>query len=174
MSDRLHAREAQLEELLDGNEIRAVLARYCRGIDRLDRELIASVYHPDARDSHGSFVGLAGDFVNWVTTVALPKYSWTMHNLGTCSIELHGDLAYSETYAICYHGLPLAPGKERLITVAVRYLDRFERRRAGAWLIADRVVAFEWQLEQEIDAIASLRPEVTQGRRDRRDPSYHS
>jgi hypothetical protein len=33
--------------------------RYSRAIDRLDRELLLSVYHEDAVDDHGVFVGTA-------------------------------------------------------------------------------------------------------------------
>jgi hypothetical protein len=31
--------------------------RYSRGIDRLDRDMLLSAYHPDAIDDHGMFVG---------------------------------------------------------------------------------------------------------------------
>jgi hypothetical protein len=54
------------ETLLDREAIREVMARYCRGIDRLDVELIKSAYHPDAFDDHGPFKGLRDDFVEWI------------------------------------------------------------------------------------------------------------
>src|SRR5262245_17777267 len=43
--------------LLDKQAIQEVLARYCRGVDRADLELLRSVYHPDAIDNHGTFNG---------------------------------------------------------------------------------------------------------------------
>jgi hypothetical protein len=46
-----------LQQLIDKLEIHEVLTRYCRGIDRCDAELLESVYHPDATDNHGQFVG---------------------------------------------------------------------------------------------------------------------
>src|SRR5882762_4106907 len=48
-----------LRALLDEREITAVLHRYTRGVDRCDAAAIKSVYHPDARDRHGDFDGLA-------------------------------------------------------------------------------------------------------------------
>ncbi len=38
--------------------IRQAALRYCRGVDRLDAELMFSAYHDDATDDHGVFVGL--------------------------------------------------------------------------------------------------------------------
>ena len=50
----------KLQQLLDKQEIHEVIMRYCRGIDRLDREMIRSVYHDDAIDEHGLWKGSAG------------------------------------------------------------------------------------------------------------------
>ena len=41
--------------------IRQAALRYCRGVDRLDAELMRSAYHDDATDDHGVFVGPAAD-----------------------------------------------------------------------------------------------------------------
>ncbi|MBT5754390.1 MAG: SnoaL-like domain-containing protein [Acidimicrobiaceae bacterium] len=45
--------EARLRALIDKDEIRDVLMRYGRGVDRLDEELLRSCYHPDSHDDHG-------------------------------------------------------------------------------------------------------------------------
>ena len=42
-------------------EIRRRLLDYCRGIDTCDVGLVASVYHPDSFDDHGSFQGSGHD-----------------------------------------------------------------------------------------------------------------
>jgi len=39
------------------SKIRAALARYCRGVNRLDFDLVASVFHPGARNEHGAYHG---------------------------------------------------------------------------------------------------------------------
>lgn len=49
--------EAEVREQRDRSEIWQVLMNYCRGVDRLDRELLLSCYHPDATDDHGIFMG---------------------------------------------------------------------------------------------------------------------
>ncbi len=42
---------------MDREAIRDCLLRYARGVDRFDRELIVSAFHPGAIDVHGKFVG---------------------------------------------------------------------------------------------------------------------
>lgn len=49
--------EQTLETLMacaDRAAIENVLGTYCRAIDRLDLELLRSVYHPDAVDDHAA------------------------------------------------------------------------------------------------------------------------
>ncbi|SDZ41729.1 hypothetical protein SAMN05216215_10714 [Saccharopolyspora shandongensis] len=43
-----------------------VQCRYCRGIDRLDLELVRSCYHPGAVDHHVSFDGDRDQFIAWL------------------------------------------------------------------------------------------------------------
>jgi hypothetical protein len=42
--------------LIDRQEILACELRYCSGVDRFDREMLLSAYHPGAMDDHGAFV----------------------------------------------------------------------------------------------------------------------
>ncbi len=161
-----------VRRMLDEQEIRAVLARYCRGVDRMDRGLVESVYHPDAYEDHVQYRGPAIGLVDWALGEALVPLTWTMHNLSTSIITVEGDVAFSETYAICYHGRPLEADRERLSTVGIRYVDRFERRDGGAWLIADRVVVVEWRRDEEIDACRAQPSQAVHGYRDHRDVIY--
>jgi hypothetical protein len=55
----------RLRKLSDRQEILDCIHRYCRAIDRFDRELLISVYHPDAIDDHGLFVGGPKEFADW-------------------------------------------------------------------------------------------------------------
>jgi hypothetical protein len=81
------------ETLLDREAIREAMARYCRGVDRLDADLIKSAYHPDAFDDHGPFKGLRDEFVAWVVPFLRREYVVTSHHLTTQSIEVQGDVA---------------------------------------------------------------------------------
>ena len=51
--------DAGLQILLDKRAIEEKLHLYCRVIDRLDVDLLRSIYWPEGTDDHGSFVGNA-------------------------------------------------------------------------------------------------------------------
>ena len=92
------AADQRLERCLARDEIRDVLARYARGVDRADAELLKSCYHPDAIEEHGgNYTGNAFAYIDG----AVPRIR-TMgvmqHLLGTSHIELDGDTAWVETY----------------------------------------------------------------------------
>lgn len=168
-------------ELWAEAQIRKVLLRYARGIDRLDLDLVRACYHPDAADSHGSFVGTVDEFVTWVERV-LRRYDLTMHFLGSPLIEFpvasarasDGDagptVAAVETYGMAFHRAVDGPAERNLVT-GFRFLDRFACR-DGEWRIARRVATTEWS---RVDRDADWWPVpdgMLQGRRDRTDPVY--
>jgi hypothetical protein len=139
---------SELDRLLSEAAIRRVLARYCRGIDRLDADLVRSCYHDGAIDSHGNFEGPVDEFVPWALGMA-SRYTMTMHFLGTILIEHEDDphVARSEAYAVAYHRLEGGRPHHNL-AAGFRYVDRFERRPVGdgepEWRIGARVAVSEW------------------------------
>lgn len=166
-----------LNKLMYNLEIQEVLARYARGIDRLDGPMIRSCYHDGAVDHHGIFDGTADEFVPWVLD-HLQRYTLSMHFLGQSLIEYPhpgADTAAVETYAMAFHRAADGEQRDNWIT-GFRYLDRFERRPVGdagepAWRIADRTVVGEWI---RIDPLAEHRGfgDMPTGRRDASDAVY--
>jgi hypothetical protein len=134
--------EPTLADFASEREIRSVVARYARGIDRLDMELVRSCYWSDATDVHGTFTGTADGFVAWVEPL-LRRHTMTMHHLAGPLIELAGDSAAVETYGVAYHSGEPAGDLRWNYAAGFRYADRFARR-DGAWRIADRVTVVEW------------------------------
>lgn len=139
-----------MEDLLAKQEIADVIHRYARGIDRIDMDLVRSCYHPDAYDDHGSMKGNVDEFIAGAEQF-LPKFVATMHFMGNMLIDLDGDVARAETYAVAYHREQLADGSGRDDIWGIRYVDRFEKR-DGNWLIAYRVVAQEWRRVDPVPA----------------------
>jgi hypothetical protein len=133
-----------LNEISDHLEIRQVLAKYCRGVDRRDWDLLRSVYHPDGTDNHGPFNGLGSAFADYLAESLRDCKLTGHHQMTNIYIELDGDKARVESYYLVMHPL-IDPetGEEALLQSGGRYLDRFERR-AGVWKIAERICTVDW------------------------------
>jgi hypothetical protein len=125
----------------DELQIRQVLAAYCRGVDRRDWALVRSCYHDDAREDHGLYVGDPDGFVEWLQGRNHPGGT-SMHLLANVYVELAGDIAFVESYALSFHSAD-AGGEPGIAMGGCRYVDRFEQR-GGCWRIADRRLVVEF------------------------------
>src|SRR5258706_9190791 len=165
-----------LEQLLAEREIRNVVLRYCRGVDRMDETLVRSCYHADATDSHGTFEGGVDAFVAWLWRV-LGRYSMTMHFVGNVLVEVDEvspDRATCESYGIGFHRADNGDAEGNL-TTGFRYVDRFARRppAPGAppeWRIARRVAGTQWGRPGRIEDHWPVPAGMLRGRRDGTDP----
>jgi hypothetical protein len=128
------------DEMADREAIRDCLMRYCRGIDRMDAEVLASAYWPGAMDHHTGFTGTVEQFIAW----ALPRLAameQAMHMIGNVLIRIEGDSAKVESYL---WSVSVLPGEApRQVMVCGRYLDKFEKR-DDEWRIAERLVVHDW------------------------------
>ena len=161
-----------MTSLEDDREIRNVLYRYCRGVDRLDLELVRSCYWPEAHDDHGAFVGTVDEFVEWIGRL-LPRNAVTTHQLTNILIEGHPtdpDRARVENYGMADHQTPGGPAQHNS-TICFRYLDRFERRN-GEWRIADRFCTTEWVRLHPQESIYAADERYAGGKRDGTDPVF--
>lgn len=138
------SREAQLEELLAARQIEAALARYCRGIDRRDGDLLRSIYHPDARDEHGWGTACSGyefaDAVSDAEALGFPC-EITQHHITSIFIDVRGEDAISEAYFLSVQRFR-AEGSLWDLSCGGRYADRWERR-DGEFKIIRRTVIYD-------------------------------
>lgn len=136
----------KLHGLISREEIREVLMRYCRGIDRGDEDLVNSAFHPDAIVDHGTPLPATA-----LANIVANDGQQRMHFVGNVLIELEGDTAYVESYFIAFsphevNGLPHTRSR------AGRYLDRFELR-GDKWKIAHRRAIDDWARLDPIDKV---------------------
>lgn len=176
--------EKSLQILQDRQAIHDCLMNYSRGVDRLDRELLLSVYHPDAIDDHGVFVGTPREFVDWVVDMHTKTHLSHQHAIFNYTCDLDGDVAHTEAY---YMFIGMNREGKPLTMSGGRYLDRFEKR-DGRWAIAARVCIRDWapldEIPESLDqsrmtAVKNLPPAIIelmrtgpQPSRDAQDPSY--
>jgi hypothetical protein len=141
---------SEFARLLAERQIRRRLVDYCHGVDRCDAEMVASVYHDDGTDDHGSFVGLGSDFATYVARRLRESYLATQHTTADPAIDFVSDTAADVvTYVRAEH---VAQGDDglTLVTFEGEYRDRFEARE-GTWKIASRVVVHSWDSRRPLE-----------------------
>lgn len=137
----------ELRALSDRAEIDDILLRYFRGVDRRDWDLVRGCFFGDAHNDYAPFYqGGLDDFMQFLADPAgFGLFDRTFHFAGNRLIELDGDAADTESYAMAQHTSAADAGRStrNFLTVWLRYLDRFERR-DGHWAIADRRIEVDW------------------------------
>jgi hypothetical protein len=146
-----------------------VVLRYCRGVDRLDFDLVRSAYHADGIDHHTGFDGTIDEYISWVSG-ALSRFAGTMHIIGNQVIELAGDRAVCETYGQAVHWGDPTDDPSRNFTSGFRYIDDMTVV-DGRWAIAQRWAVREWT-RSEAGRFVAKEGVGPSGRRDGQDPLY--
>ncbi|MFD1559523.1 nuclear transport factor 2 family protein [Paraburkholderia silviterrae] len=177
-----------LQRLIDKDQIRDVMLRYARGVDRRDWELVRCAFFEDCTDDHADFKGRRDDFIEWVRERHdSPGLLKSTHFLGNCLVEFASDtIAVVETYFVARleiapeasgHRTMLdakhleSPGISR-VEVFGRYVDRFEKRN-DEWRVAQRRTVFDAMQSHLVEAAGSaLNSAWTLGRRDPQDPVF--
>lgn len=178
MTDQLEALQAQVEDLIAREEIREVLYQYCRAVDRGDRELLVGLFHHDAVDHHGNYVGpiegLWDDIERAFRGEGQPPLDQgrvvaMVHSLGNIIIERRGDEAHVESYLTSVNVCRTRDGEEYYGVLNARYADRFEKR-GGPWRIAERRVIKDFRDFRPVTSNPQEKYDL--GRRDREDAGY--
>jgi hypothetical protein len=191
MSEQLIA----LQRLVDREEIRDVVLRFARAIDRLDIDLGRTVFWEDGGFEDGIVEGRAEDFMPALLgDTVRAMFAATQHFISNIRVDFESSsLAFSESYFLAFH--LLNPGREALdamlgaarmqelgsdygrayeLMVGGRYFDRFERR-GDIWRIKKRRFVCDWTTSQAASGIGSggfARLWKLWGSRDHQDPSY--
>lgn len=150
--------------------VRQALFSYARGVDRLDDDLIAAAFWPDARITLGriysadvaGFVRVALDFMG--------MFAATRHDIGNVVLARQGESAMG--YEACVRTWHWQRERGQELLVLGRYIGRAEARE-GSWRIAAHDELMDWGVERPVDAgWFEGNGELEKGRRDRTDGSY--
>ena len=167
--------------LVDERALARLIGRLSRGVDRLDRDLIASCYTVDSQDHHGSFRGTGAEFADYMCGGSpISRASTSMiHILGQMLFDVRSDEAFGETAFTFSMALTdehpdqpfnTARASGNLYQAVGRYVDYFKRV-DGQWLLHYRRVVVDWQ-----GVIPGTNGDVPVGgvlsARDRTDPVY--
>lgn len=153
----------------DAEGVRQALYRYARGVDRLDADLVADAFWPDARITLGSIY--AGGRDGFVETAMgfMGMFAATRHDVGNILFAAGEDSIGYEAYVRTWHWLR---DKGTELVVLGRYVGRAERR-DGVWRLAEHGELMDWGEERSVQAAwFEGNGELEKGRRDRTDGSY--
>ena len=162
-----------LQEMLDEHQLRKLVHRYCRAVDRGDVAMLRSLYHDDAQDAHGGFSsGPATDFIDQMAA-ARPYLRSMQHHVTTLNFAIDGHVAEGEVYAIATH--TFAAGDHDIdVIVGGRYLDKYARR-DGGWKIVERAIVTDWAHVNDpsiVDLSHPITRDTPEGSMNADDPSY--
>jgi hypothetical protein len=161
---------AEIDRLKSIEAIRDCIQRVCRGIDRIDPDILRSAFHPDAKVHMGKIYD--GDVDGWIpSAVAHQKtQSQRQHMPGSISIRVDGDEAVAETYELDRHKSQMN-GEVRDLVLGARTLDRLSRR-DGEWKIVERTKVMDWgRIISADDGVYANSP-LEHGGDDQTDASY--
>ncbi len=158
-----------LEELAARAAIEDALLTYCRGIDRLDADLVRAAFHDDATlIDYGPNPLSIDDFVTYVVPRLREGYTATQHRVSNVRIERAGSTATVEAYVLAFHVEDGNNGRF-LHTFNGRYIDTAEDRGDG-WKISKRILRVDWSRRDKwAESMGGTWPESA---RDRTDPVY--
>ena len=126
-----------LRLLVDRDEIHDVVMRYAAGVDGRDLESCAACFAPDLEvEGWGGGFADRDSMITYISGVAI--FHTTMHMFGNQYIEVDGDSAHVDTYAMLTHHRDDAHGvTHELNLTRGRYVEDLTRR-DGRWVITRR------------------------------------
>ncbi len=164
------------EELAAKQAITEVIYRYCRALDRMDRVLAETVWHPDGTADYGHFQGTGAEFIDMVWA-AHERVLGHIHQVTNVLIEVDGDRAGSEAYVVATlwgraTGSGMPPHYTQMVARG-RYVDTWSCRN-GVWAIDHRDFVEDLTLISGLVGTPKTPFGETRGKRDRTDPSYRA
>lgn len=167
------ASQQQLDVLLSKQAITELLYTYPRALDRLDRDLLLSIAHPEARMQFGKNV-----FPSWAAYV-----DWLMrehsamagnnHRISNILIQVDGDKAVSESTGTATLLVKRAGHDDEYEErwMHSRYLDTWSRR-DGKWALDSRRTLSDYRRIRYVPAEEVRQHYEVAPRLGRDDPSY--
>lgn len=144
------------QDLNDHLALRAVAERYATGVDRRDRDLFISAFHPDASlrvfdppESDEPISEMRGYEAIGAVIARIARYPRTYHLLGNASYSVDDGTATGEVYCVAHH-LDLTDVPTNHV-MYIRYRDEYSRRSGDGWQITDRRVLVDSRESRSVD-----------------------
>lgn len=127
-----------LDTALSRAAIEDLCFAYCRGVDRGDKALLASIFHPDSTVISGVINGTGAEFADGIVDFCTANLDYCFHSVANQWIDVRGDHGVGEHYVVAH----MTAGGQDVMTGG-RYIDNYERR-DGVWKIKSRTFVSDW------------------------------
>jgi hypothetical protein len=157
-----------LDAALSRDAIRLLLTGYCRGVDRGDKAMLASVFWDDAAVISGLVNASGPVFADGIVDYVTHNLDYCFHSIANEWIEVKGDHAVGEHYILAH----MCAGEQDVMTGG-RYIDSYERR-GGVWKIKSRTFVADWNTShpKSLELDGMFEPLKTRGSFGLDDPVY--
>ena len=131
-----------LNELVEREAIHDLMVRYYSAVDRRNFEGVGRCFTPDAVvDFDGPIANGTEEILAYISQIG--RWPISTHFMGNHLVEMKGDSAKVETYAVATLRT-VAEGRKVDMVSGLRYLDEMVRTGEG-WLIGRRVMVHDWR-----------------------------
>ena len=168
LRQQMQSMQTHVTYLEDRRQILDCVTRYCRGLDRHDRELLESAFHDDAIDNHGARVDRKPAFYDLRTGGHKDASLSHLHSITNHSCEIDGNTAHTESYVLF---ISRHQDGENIWVGGGRYVDRLEKR-DGVWGIVVRRLVIEFRFPADGKTFTNGRQPSLKGQWDRSDVSF--
>jgi SnoaL-like domain len=157
-----------LDAALSRDAIRLLLTGYCRGVDRGDKALLASVFWEDSAVISGLVNASGPVFADGIVDYVTANLDYCFHSIANEWIEVKGNHGVGEHYILAH----MCAGGQDVMTGG-RYIDSYERR-GGVWKIASRTFVADWNTShpKSLELDGMYEPLKTRGSFGTGDPVY--
>jgi hypothetical protein len=150
-----------IRALVDERSLRCLVESYARAVDRLEPDLLMSLFTPDGvieaefqfSDARAPTlvkpvtpggIRIAGhDQIRAIPAMMVQRFKGTLHCVLNQTTTIDGDAAQGETYTLAYHVYDADDGQTMTFDMAIRYQDRYVRS-ADGWKFTNRRLVVDW------------------------------
>jgi hypothetical protein len=127
----------------DHRQIRDLALRYAQSVDRRDADALAGLFTEDGGIDGSGYETRGWEALRKIPPMLSKRYVATFHSVQNHLIELAGDEASGEVYALSHHLTQKADEALSDFVMVMRYRDRYVRQ-ADGWRFAQRTISVDW------------------------------
>jgi uncharacterized protein (TIGR02246 family) len=130
-------------EIADILALQDLAHQYAHNVDRRNAEALAALFTEDCLLDGSGYLAKGREAIAAIPPMLDRRYLKTFHQVSNHRIDVNGDEATGEVYAVSHHLRKEADDSLTDYVMMMRYHDRYVRQ-GGAWRFAHRQIHMDW------------------------------